>query len=178
MIYRYFNLYVFYLVNAIDVHYLIGLKSIDNLLSRVRVVALKNAGASIGQKVVLRAKLKIVNPRHLTISSGVTVGSGCKIMNFASIEIGLNTEVGPDCTFQTNEHLFPDVNSPLGKQGSVCLPIRIGSGCYIGLGVTFLSGVKVCDQAVVGARSLVNKDIEKKGIYGGVPCRILKTFTQ
>lgn len=178
MIYRVMNLYVFYLVNAIDVHYLIGLKSIDNLLSRVRVYTLRNAGASIGQKVLLRARLKIVNPRHLIIASGVTVGSGCKIMNFASIEIGLDTEVGPDCTFQTNEHLFPNPNSALGKQGSVCLPIRVGGGCYIGSGVTFLSGVNVCDQVVVGARSLVNKDIRKQGIYGGVPCRLLKTFTQ
>ena len=131
--------------------------------------ALINAGASIGKNSIIRPGALIINPGKLVIGKNTTVGMNTKFMNFASVEIGNDVEIGPNCVFQTNEHVISDVKRPLGKQGKKMSPIVVDDNCYFGADVTLLSGVKVEKNVLVGAKSLVNKNLKKLQFYAGVP---------
>ena len=167
---------IFLLLNQVDLQYIVGLSSLNNYISRLRMRCLRGCGADIGHNTIIRSKTTIVAPNKLFIGNNCTIGRYSKIMNFAKVCIGDDVEIGADCVFQTNDHLVSSVDKPLGKQGAFYKEIYIGNGCYVGANVTFLSGVKVENQIMIGAKALVNKSLGEKGLYGGVPCRLIKKF--
>ena len=166
---RYLAFYIFLVLNLINLQYVPGFRRFNNLLTKFRMFALKCAGASIGKNSIIRPGALIINPRKLVIGKNTIVGMDSKFMNFASVEIGNDVEIGPNCIFQTNEHVFLDVKRPLGKQGRKMNEIVVDDNCYLGADVTLLSGVKVEKNVLVGAKSLVNNDLKKLQFYAGVP---------
>jgi acetyltransferase-like isoleucine patch superfamily enzyme len=87
------------------------------------------------------------------------------------VAVGDDTEIGPGLHVQTNEHQWSDVNKSLAKQQSISLPVKIGSGSYLGANVTVLRGVDVGDQCVVAAGAVIVKSLPSRGVYGGVPAK-------
>jgi acetyltransferase-like isoleucine patch superfamily enzyme len=81
------------------------------------------------------------------------------------ILIGDDTIIGYNATILTHEFLVREY-----RRG----PVEIGSGALIGSNATVLPGVRIGDGAVVGAGSLVNRDIPPGALAGGVPVKILK----
>ncbi len=57
------------------------------------------------------------------------------------------------------------------------LPVKIGDNCWIGADVTFLPGVTVGNNCVIGAKSVVTRDIRDGVIAVGNPCRVLREIT-
>lgn len=53
-------------------------------------------------------------------------------------------------------------------------PVRIGENCWIGAGALIMPGVTIGDNVVIGAESVVTKDIPSDVIAVGVPCRVLR----
>ncbi|HOV80557.1 MAG TPA: acyltransferase [Bacillota bacterium] len=80
------------------------------------------------------------------------------------ISIGDNSIVGYNVTILTHEFLVRNY----GKG-----PVEIGSGVLIGSNTTILPGVRIGDGAVVGACSLVNRDIPPGAVAAGVPARVV-----
>lgn len=103
---------------------------------------------------------------------GITVGNHASIGLEATmdiffpelIEIGEDTIVGFDSVILCHEFLVDEYR--LG-------PVEIGDRVSIGANVTILPGVKIGDDAVVSAHSLVNADVPPGTFYGGVPAREL-----
>jgi len=58
------------------------------------------------------------------------------------------------------------------------LPIKIGNGCWLGGGVIVLPGVTICDGSVIGAGSVVTKDIPKNSLAVGNPCRLIRQINK
>lgn len=81
------------------------------------------------------------------------------------ISIGDNSIIGYNTTILTHEFLVEEY-----RKG----PVEIGAGVLIGSNVTILPGVKISSGAVVGAGSLVNRDIPPGALAAGVPARIIK----
>tara|TARA_B100001142_G_scaffold272596_2_gene279695 strand:+ start:266 stop:676 length:411 start_codon:yes stop_codon:yes gene_type:complete len=135
------------------------------------------SGAKIGKLSVIRPRSIVLSAKKLTIGSNTIVGPGARIMNFADVIIGNDVEIGPNIILQTNEHVIERYDKPLGKQGGKFSSIEIGDGCYIGGDVTILSGVKIKNNCLIGAKSLVNKDLEIPGLYAGCPAKLIKKFT-
>ena len=81
------------------------------------------------------------------------------------ISIGDNSIIGYNATILTHEFLVKEY-----RKG----PVEIGAGVLIGSNVTILPGVRIGDGAVVGAGSLVNRDIPPGALAAGVPARIIK----
>jgi acetyltransferase-like isoleucine patch superfamily enzyme len=81
------------------------------------------------------------------------------------ISIGDNSIIGYNTTILTHEFLVKDYCKG---------PVEIGAGVLIGSNVTILPGVRIGDGAVVGAGSLVNRDIPPGALAAGVPARIIK----
>lgn len=83
------------------------------------------------------------------------------------ISIGDNTVIGYNATILTHEFLVKEY-----RKG----PVEIGSGVLIGSNTTILPGVYIGDGAVVGACSLVNRDIPPGALAAGVPAKVLRTW--
>lgn len=91
----------------------------------------------------------------------------------ASIEIGSHTVTGINLSVMTSDgHSLDPAHRHDGK--AKCLPVSIGEHVFIGDNVTILKGVKIGNNAVIGANSLVIKDIPENTIASGNPCNVLR----
>ena len=116
------------------------------------------------------------------IQKGARIGNRCKISSHTFICEGVELEdevfIGHNVTF-TND-LFPRATNGNGTiQGEKdweCVPTRIKRGASIGSGVTLLCGVTVGEQALVGAGSVVTKDVPAFTVVAGNPARVIKTL--
>ena len=90
-----------------------------------------------------------------------------------SLTIGQQCGIGPGCYLTDHDHGLDLALPPLG-QPMVSQPTKIGDRVWIGANVTILKGVTVGDDAVVGAGSVVTKDIPEKAIAVGNPAKVIK----
>ena len=173
---RIISFYMFLILNWFNFQYVPGLRKINSLLTRLRMFFLRHAGAAIGASSIVRPDCLVIAPKRLKVGQNTIIGPRAKIMNFSDVVIGNDVEIGPNVTLQTNEHLILDPSKPLGKQGGIFLPISVGDGCYFGADVTILHGVRITNNCLIGAKSLVNKSIDVSGLYAGCPARLIKKF--
>ena len=98
------------------------------------------------------------------------------LMDGAEIKIGDNCFIGPNCGMYTAAHpiFFEERNKGLEK----ALPINIGDNVWIGGDVTILPGASIGNNSVIGAKSLVTKDIPANVMAFGNPCRVIRKISE
>lgn len=118
---------------------------------------------------------------YQTISCGSNIYIGPNAYfssSHSDIIIGDNTIFGPNVSIFGGDHIFNKVGVPLNTVvkniNHKDLDVVIGKEVWIGGNVTILTGVKIGDGAVIGAGSLVTKDIEAYSINVGNPCKKVK----
>ncbi|MDP1729035.1 MAG: aminotransferase class I/II-fold pyridoxal phosphate-dependent enzyme [archaeon] len=144
----------------------------------------------IAENVILGNNVKIVNPSNLY---GCQIGNDCFIGPFVEIQkgakIGNNTKIeshsfvcelvtiGNNCFIGHGVMFINDTFSELGRPAYVekeyWKSTSIGNNVTIGSNATILP-VKICDNVVIGAGAVVTKNIDKSGVYAGVPAKFLK----
>jgi maltose O-acetyltransferase len=140
------------------------------LFEKLRTNLLRKAGADIHITATVRANVFVANPLKLTIGKRSKIGEYSRLFNFDDLFIGDDVEIGTGFLVYTNEHIF-EGNASLAKQGAKTAPAIISNDCYIGANVTVLGGVTIGTRCVIGACTLVNKDLEPGYLYAGVPAR-------
>lgn len=114
------------------------------------------------------------------IQKGAKIGARCKVSSHTFICEGVTLEedvfIGHGVMF-TND-LFPRATNSEGKQQTeadwTCLRTLIKRGASIGSGATLLCGITVGEHAIVGAGSVVTKDVPPKAVVAGNPARVLR----
>lgn len=114
------------------------------------------------------------------IQKGVTIGKNCKISSHTFICEGVMIEdevfIGHNVTFIND--VYPRATEANGKLQTetdwVCIPTRVKAGASIGSGATLLCGITVGENAIVGAGSVVTKDVPPNTIVAGNPARVLR----
>ena len=98
------------------------------------------------------------------------------LMDGAPITIGSHCFIGPNCGMYTAAHplIAEERNRGLEKAS----PITIGNNVWIGADVTILPGVTIGDNCVIGAKSLITKDIPPCTIAMGSPCRVIRLISE
>ena len=94
------------------------------------------------------------------------------ILDGNKVEFGDNVFVAPNCAFYTAGH--PLDYKERNKGLEYAKPIKVGNNVWIGGNVTVLPGVSIGDNVVIGAGSVVTKDIPSNVIAIGNPCRVIK----
>ena len=74
--------------------------------------------------------------------------------------------------------VHPAIAEERNKGLEKALPIVIGSNCWIGADVTILPGVSIGNNTIIGAKSVVTKNIPDNVIAVGNPCRVLRPITE
>lgn len=154
---------------------------------------------SIGKGAIIFAPLQYDNPKTISISQGVFIAEGAWLMGgtetkSSTLEIGDRTVIGhfshivalhkviiendvlladkvfiSDCT-----HNYENVNQPILEQGvTIIKPVTIGEGSWLGENVC-VCGANIGKHCVIGANSVVTKDIPDYCVAVGSPARVIK----
>lgn len=135
----------------------------------VRNWLLKRFGADIGQHVYIDNKVRIFAPWKLKIGDHTAVGDGAIIYNLGSLEIGEHV------TVSQRAHLCGGTHDYRSRQMSLIRsPIRIEDDAWICAEAFVGPNVTIHNGAIVGARSVVVRDVEARTIVCGNPARFIK----
>lgn len=130
----------------------------------------------IGKNSVVDDFVKI---KHVGGTGDVIIGNNVYLNSFTviysgnGVKIGSNTAIGPNCSIVPINHKFDDKNRLISEQRFAESKggIVIEEDVWIGAGVIILDGAFIQKGAVIGAGSLVNKEVEAYSINIGSPCR-------
>lgn len=113
---------------------------------------------------------------HVHFGKNVYANFSLTCVDDTHIYVGDYTMIGPNVTLATAGHpIFPQLREN-GYQYNA--PVRIGKNCWIGAGVIVLPGITIGDNVVVGAGSVVTKDLPSNVVAVGNPCRILREVNE
>lgn len=128
------------------------------------------ANVRIGEKCWLQdhVYIRAGTQGRVELGARVAVNSFVRIFGHGSVWIGDDVQVGPGTLITTTGHEYD------GDLEAQFQPVRIGRRAWIGANVTILPGVQVGECAVVGAGSVVTKDIPSHCVAVGVPARVVK----
>ncbi|PHN08592.1 acyltransferase [Flavilitoribacter nigricans] len=111
---------------------------------------------------------------ELTIGSQFFINRYSRIVAHEKIEIGQEVTIGQGVTILDHDHRYEMVAGNLKMDGYTTAPVRIGNRIWIGDKCTILKGVTIGDNVVIGAHTLVNREVPSGVVIGGVPFKILK----
>lgn len=111
--------------------------------------------------------LYIKNKGNLSLGERCCIGSFSKIWNYAPINVGDDFIAAGNLCINSATH-DPDTLDPKG------LPIYIGSNVWCGINVTILAGVTIGNNVVIGAGSIVIKDIPDNCLAVGIPAKPIR----
>lgn len=134
-----------------------------------RNALLRKFGAEIGKGGIIYRSARIYAPWDLKIGNWTVIGPRVSIYNKTKVEIGDEVVVSQDVFLCTASH---DITSP--SLALVAKPITIGSVAWIAAKSIVLPGVTIGEGAVVGAGSVVTKDVDSWTVVGGNPARFIK----
>lgn len=109
---------------------------------------------------------------NIEIGDNFYANVNCVILDEAKVTFGDNVFVAPDCGFYTAGHPFDVEQRNSGLE--YARPIVVGSNVWIGARVCVLPGVTIGDNSVIGAGSVVTKDIPSGVLAVGNPCRVIR----
>lgn len=142
-----------------------------------RTELLKNMFAEIGEDCYIEPPLRSNwGGRHVHFGKGVYANFNLTLVDDTHIYVGDYTMLGPNVVLATAGHpILPELR-PLAYQYN--LPIHIGENCWLGAGVIVLPGVTIGKNSVIGAGSVVTKDIPENVVAVGNPCRVLREINE
>jgi acetyltransferase-like isoleucine patch superfamily enzyme len=88
------------------------------------------------------------------------------------IHIGKNTLVASRATILTHEHVKRDIKN---ERMPYIVETYIGENCFIGIGSIILPGVSIGNQVIIGAGSIVTKNIPNNVVVAGVPAKVIRS---
>ncbi|HET9570199.1 MAG TPA: acyltransferase [Bacteroidales bacterium] len=110
----------------------------------------------------------------LRIGNNVGFSPFCFIQVRGNVKIGNNVIFGPGVKLFSESHNIDDPDKFINEQGESRKGVIIEDGVWVGSDVTILDGVTIGNNAVVAAKSLVNKNVPPFSIVAGIPAKIIK----
>ena len=148
-------------------------EAIPRVDQTARFAKLKEMFAEVGEGTYVESPFYAnFGGRHVHLGKYVYTNFGVTFVDDTHIYIGDYTMLGPNVVLATAGH---PIDPDLRRRGlQYNLPVRIGSNCWLGAGVIVLPGVTIGDNTVVGAGSVVTKDLPSTVVAVGNPCRVLR----
>jgi acetyltransferase-like isoleucine patch superfamily enzyme len=112
---------------------------------------------------------------HIKICKEANIGRRAVIGCGNYVEIGEKALIGPNVYINDHQHEYRDVLTPIVDQGLTCpRTIKIGPGAWVGMNSVVMANVGT--QSVIGANSVVTRDIPDYCVAVGAPARVIKTY--
>ncbi|MBR0460003.1 MAG: sugar O-acetyltransferase [Victivallales bacterium] len=149
-----------------------------------RAAILKLLLAECGEGTFFQGPIFFHYGKHTRIGKRNFFNYNLTIQDDALVTIGNDNNFGPNATIVTPIHpMLPEERrfllDPQGKPIRLCYakPVVIGNDCWFGANVTVCPGVTIGDNCVIGAGSVVTRDIPANSFAAGVPCKVIRTLS-
>ena len=137
---------------------------------------LNKTGMVHGESVYFEPPFHCEYGSHITLGENFYANAGCIMLDVGKITIGKNVLFGPNVAIYTAGHpIHPDSRNSGYEYG---IPVTIGDNVWIGGSCVILPGVKIGNNAVIGAGSVVTKDIPDNVCAAGNPCKVIREITE
>ncbi len=137
-----------------------------------RAAILRDLLGGLGEDTIVRPPFYCDYGFNIRLGRGVFVNIGCVFLDVVGIDVGDLCQIGPAVQVYAADHpRDPELRRAGLENGR---PVRIGANVWIGGGAIILPGVVVGDDAVIGAGSVVTRDVPAGAIVAGNPARRLK----
>ena len=130
----------------------------------------------VGERVWIEPDFRCEFGNNITIGNDVYINFGCVILDCGQVTIGDNTLIGPNVGIYNANHVLDAEERVAG--GLIPNDIHIGRRVWIGGNAILLPGVTIGDDTVIGAGSVVTRDIPSGVVAAGNPCRVLREITE
>ncbi len=137
---------------------------------------LKNLLGKCGANIVIEPPFYCDYGSHIFLGENFYANHNLIILDAAKVTIGDNVFIGPNVGLHTAGHPLDYQTRNQGLE--YALPITLGNNVWIGAGVNIVPGVSVGDNSVIGAGSVVTKNIPANVVAAGNPCRVLREISQ
>lgn len=140
---------------------------------QVRALFTKLTGKMVDESFVLFPPFYTDFGRNITVGKNVFINSGCHFQDQGGITIGDGSQIGHNVTLATLNHGI----APEDRQTLYPAPITIGKNVWIGASATIVPGVTIGDHSIVGAGSVVTRNVAENTIVAGVPARVIRILS-
>jgi acetyltransferase-like isoleucine patch superfamily enzyme len=142
---------------------------------RVKFEIGRDAVVRLGRWSWIGAGTKIrVHEGEFEIGAKTVLGQECTISAFQHIAIGRECVIADRVMLIDFDHGVVEVERPIRAQGIYKRDVNVGCNCWIGYGACILRGVTVGDNSVIGANTVVTKDLPANAVAAGTPARVLR----
>lgn len=132
----------------------------------------KVIGKKIPDNFMFLTPIHIDFGRNIIIGSNVFINFNCSFLDRGTITIGDNVLIGSNCNIFTTNHPI----EPKNRKSTISKAITIKNDVWIGGNVTILPGITINANSIVGAGSVVTKDVPENVIVAGNPAKIIKNI--
>jgi maltose O-acetyltransferase len=127
-----------------------------------------------GEDIIIKSRAYFGTGSSLIIGHRSQLGENLKAEG--DLNLGDDVVMGPDVVMLSSSHAFDRLDLPINQQGArPRRPIVIGNDVWIGTRVIILPGIKIGDHAIVGAGSVVTKDVPALAIVAGNPAKFIRS---
>lgn len=129
-----------------------------------------------GENVWIEPSFQCDYGYNIAVGENFYANHNCVILDVARVTIGDNVLLAPCVGIYTAAHPLDAASRNAGLEYGK--PVTIGNNVWIGGGASVLPGVHIGENTVIGAGSVVTRDIEANAVAVGNPCRVIRTITQ
>lgn len=137
---------------------------------------IKKLFAKTGEQIIVEQNFWCDYGYNIFVGENFYMNHNCIILDGAKVEFGDNVFIAPNCGFYTAGH--PLDYETRNKGLEYAKPIKVGNNVWIGGNVIVLPGVTIGDNTIIGAGSIVTKDIPSNVVAVGNPCKVIRPITQ
>lgn len=150
-----------------------------------RIAILDEMLGSRGEGVFIQGPITFHYGKHTHIGNRVFINFNFTVQDDAEVTIGDDCNFGPNVTIVTPVHpMLPDERKRIrcadGQIRRLCYakPVKIGHDCWFGANVVVCPGVTIGENCVIGAGSVVTRDVPPDSFAAGNPCRVIREITE
>ena len=129
-----------------------------------------------GQRLHIELPFRCDYGYNIRVGENFYANYNCTILDCAPVTIGDNVLLAPNVSLFTAGHALHPV--PRAEEWEFARPITLGNNVWLGGNVVVLPGVSIGDNTVVGAGSVVTRDLPANVVAVGNPCRVLREITE
>jgi putative colanic acid biosynthesis acetyltransferase WcaF len=138
-------------------------------LNRWRLLWLRIFGCNIEGNPFIHQRARIQIPWHVTLRHRACVGDRANLYSLGAIELGPGCVIAQEAYLCTGTHNFSQPDTPL-----LTAKITVEAGAFVGARAFVMPGVRIGEGAVVGACSLVTRNVDRETVVAGSPARFLR----
>lgn len=144
------------------------------MLNSVKSLFLRMSGATVGKRVIYYPGVFIAPGRNLHLGDDVDLATGVIITTRGGVSIGHRALIGYRTSIFSSNHHVPMGVGQIFESGHDFAEVKIGNDVWIGASCVILPGVTIGEGAVVGAGSVVTKDVAPFAMVAGVPAKLIR----